>query len=105
MIVAIFAIVATACGASDAGGQDFSLPTPVYPDGLVTFVVGAEDGTFETDFANAYSSAFIEAASGTVAVAPQPGSNGVTAVEDYGTKPKDGQLHHDQGEISVAPRY
>lgn len=91
MIVAIFAIAATACGASDAGGQDFSLPTPVYPDGLVSFVVGAEDGTFETDFANAYSAAFAVAASGQVAVVPQPGSNGVTAVEGFGTNPKDGQ--------------
>ena len=91
MIVAIFAIAATACGASDAGGADFSLPTPVYPDGLVAFVVGADDGTFETDFANTFSAAFSVASSGQVAVVPQPGSNGVTAVENFGTNPRDGR--------------
>jgi tripartite-type tricarboxylate transporter receptor subunit TctC len=90
MIVATFAIAAAACGASDAGGADFSLPTPVYPDGLVTFVVGADDGTFETDFANTFSAAFSVASSGQVSVVPMPGSNGVTAVENFGTNPRDG---------------
>ncbi len=90
MIVAIAAIAATACG-SAAPEQNFDLPTPVYPDGLVSFVVGAEDGTFETDFANAFSAAFADVASGVVSVVPEPGSNGVTAVENFGTKPNDGQ--------------
>ena len=91
MIVAIFAIAAASCSGSSGSEQDFSLPTPVYPDGLVSFIVGAEDGTFETDFANAYSAAFAAASSGQVSVVPQPGSNGVTAAENFGDNPNDGQ--------------
>jgi|GEM_PF-1751222 tripartite-type tricarboxylate transporter receptor subunit TctC len=90
MIVAIVAIAATACGGESAAEPNFELPTPVYPREVVNFVVGAADGTFETDYVNAFSAAFAAETSATVSVNPEPGSNGVTAVENFGTNPTGG---------------
>ena len=89
MIVAIVAIATTACG-SGSPEPNFDLPTPVYPREVVNFVVGAADGTFETDYANALSAAFAVETSGTVSVKPEPGSNGVAAVENFGINPNGG---------------
>lgn len=98
MLMALIGVAVIACkgdpgagkggpSAQGKGENDFTLSTPVYPQEIIQFTVGAADGTFETDFTNAISAAFGVVLPGEVAVVPEPGANGVTVAESFEDKP------------------
>ena len=96
-LLLLLAIVITACGgarsqAPASDQQDFSLPTPVFPNRTIDIIVGAEAGSPEDKFAAAIGAAYATALGGQINFVYEPGNNGLTALDNFGAKDNDGHI-------------
>lgn len=91
----LFALAIAGCGGAKSqspasSGNDFSLPTPVFPNRTIDIIVGAEAGSPEDVFAAAIGAAYAAALPGQIDIIYEPGNNGLAALEAFGEKKNDG---------------